>query len=123
MAPRKKITKTGRKEIDFIENDGLTTAQRLAVYQRDGGRCQLCGNSVAFAEMIAGFADPAKTVEASDLSKRVTLHFRCQVQQGGEPIDDVRKRRREKIHNALKERLADIPLGMSEIIKNWEKEK
>lgn len=111
------------KVIDYIENDGLTTAQRLAVYQRDGGRCQLCGNSVAFADMIAGFIDPKRTVDAADLSKRITLHFRCYVQQGREPIDDVRRTRREKIHNALKQKLADIPLGMGEILKKWEDEK
>ena len=120
MNSKNKRTKTTKKAVTFIENDGLTTAQRLAVYQRDGGRCQLCGNSVAFAEMIAGFSDPRRTVEASDLSQRITLHFRCYLQQGDRPIDEIRKKRREKIHKALKQRLSDIPLGMSEILKKWE---
>lgn len=120
MNSKNKRTKTTTKAVDFIENDGLTTAQRLAVYQRDGGRCQLCGNSVAFAEMIAGFSDPRRTVEASDLSQRITLHFRCYLQQGDRPIDEIRKKRREKIHKVLKQRLSDMPLGMSEILKKWE---
>ena len=70
--------------------------------------------------MIAGFTDPHRTVDASDLSQRITLHFRCCLQQGDEPIDEIRKKRREKIHKALKQRLSDMPLGMSEILKKWE---
>jgi len=121
---RKKATgqvqTTTTTKVDFIENDGLTTAQRLAVYQRDGGRCQLCGNSVAFGDMIAGFINPSRTVDATDLAQRITLHFKCHIQQGQNTIDEIRKIRRKKIHEALRQKLSDIPLGMGEILKEWE---